>query len=217
MDATLDGILDQLRALGVLDDTIVVVTADHGEEFFEHGRKGHKQALFDESILVPLIIRYPGRVPAGTVVGEQVRLMDVARTILALADVDPPPGFGGAADGYQARDLGAWMAATPATRPPALPAFADLVGDAPVPLAAIRTAERKLISERHPGGRDALFDLAHDPGEQHDLIANDPPVVSALRADLADWRHAWSADQLSTAVALSDAHRERLRALGYMQ
>ncbi|MFN8644347.1 MAG: sulfatase, partial [Candidatus Binatia bacterium] len=207
VDDTLASILAELRRRGILDRTIVVVTADHGEEFFEHGRKGHKQALYDESLLVPLIIRYPRRVAAGTVVNEQVRLMDVGSTILALAGVAPPAGFGGEAGGYRARDLTPWLAAAPASRPPALPAFADLVGDAPVPLAAIRTPERKLIAERSAQPHDALFDLVRDPGEHENVIASEPKAEPALRAELSDWRHAWSTDQLSTEVALSDAHR----------
>jgi arylsulfatase A-like enzyme len=64
-DLYLGKVVDQLRALGVLDHTIVVVTADHGDEFFEHGRKGHKKALYDESILVPLVIRFPEKVRRG--------------------------------------------------------------------------------------------------------------------------------------------------------
>jgi arylsulfatase A-like enzyme len=217
VDATLARILDQLRGRGILDRTVVVVTADHGEEFFEHGRKGHKQALYDESILVPLVVRYPPRVPAATVVGEQVRLMDVPATILALAEVAAPATFAGRADGptAAARDLTPWMTAAPGARPPALAAFADLVGDAPVPLAAVRTAERKLIRERRAGGRDALYDLTTDAGEQSPLRA--APDSAALGAELSEWRQAWSSDRLATALALSDAQRERLRALGYLR
>ncbi|HSP96095.1 MAG TPA: sulfatase [Candidatus Dormibacteraeota bacterium] len=211
-------LLDQLRALGVLDQTIVVVTADHGDEFFEHGRKGHKQALYDESILVPLIIRYPSRVPPAHVVPEQVRLMDVAPTIVALAGLPPQADFGTAdVGGYAARDLTPWLTAPAGAAPPALVAYSDLVGDAPVPVASIRTPQLKLIQEQGRARNEELYDLATDPGEHHNLL---PGVVAAapeLRQELADWRTAWAGHQLAEAVALSEAHKERLRALGYLK
>ena len=52
-------LIERLEEHGLLDETIVVVTADHGEEFFEHGRFGHRKELYDESVRVPLVVRYP--------------------------------------------------------------------------------------------------------------------------------------------------------------
>ncbi len=212
-------VLERLRALGILDQTIVVITADHGDEFLEHGRKGHKQALYDESILVPLIIRYPGKVPAGRVVTEQVRLMDVGPTIIALAGLQRPPDFGapGAAGPYAARDLGPWITAPPDRRPPPLPAFSDLVGDAPVPVASIRTAQLKLIQEQRGGGREELYALTSDPGERTNLLPGAAPASTPLRQELADWRTTWSDRHLAAAAVFDEEHRERLRALGYIK
>ena len=211
-------VLERLRALGILDQTIVVVTADHGDEFLEHGRKGHKQALYDESILVPLIIRYPGTVPAGRVVNEQVRLMDVGPTILTLAGLPRPADFGAAGTGpYAARDLGPWVTAPPDRRPPPLPAFSDLVGDAPVPLASIRTPDLKLIQEQGAGGREELYALASDPGERTNLLPGAAPAVVPLQQELSDWRTTWSDRHLAAAATLDEEHRERLRALGYLK
>lgn len=212
-------VLDRLRRLGILDQTIVVVTADHGDEFLEHGRKGHKKALYDESILVPLIIRYPRTVPAGRVITEQVRLMDIGPTILALAGLPAPPDFG--ADGvtgpYAARDLGPWITAPPDRRPPPLPAFSDLVGDAPVPLASMRTAQFKLIQEQSGERREELYALPSDPGEHTNLLPDAPAAVVPLREELAEWRTTWSDRQLAGPAALDEEHQERLRALGYVK
>jgi arylsulfatase A-like enzyme len=85
-------IIDELRRAGLLDTTVVAITSDHGTEFFEHGAKGHRQALFDESIRAPLMIRYPASLPAGLRVGPQTRLIDVGATLLELAGV--PVGEG---------------------------------------------------------------------------------------------------------------------------
>jgi arylsulfatase A-like enzyme len=218
-DDYVDIILDQLRSRGVLDDTLVVVTADHGDEFFEHGRKGHKQALYDESILVPLMMRYPARIPAGRVVDEQVRLMDVAPTILGLAGVPPPAAFGdqAAAGDLAGRDLRAWINAAPGAAPPPLAAYSDLVGDAPVPIAALRTPQYKLIQEESGPRREELYALGADPGERTNLLASDPAAAPPLRRALSDWRQAWAGDDLSEHVVLSPEHQERLRALGYRE
>ncbi|HXQ24054.1 MAG TPA: sulfatase [Candidatus Acidoferrales bacterium] len=217
-DLYLGYVLDRLKALGILDNTVVAVTADHGDEFFEHGRKGHKKALYDESILVPLVIRFPGKIPAGKVVDPQVRLLDVAPTILALAGVPKPPEFGSAvaAPRNAPRDLTAWIIDDPATLP-SLTAFSDLVGDAPVPIAAVRTQAFKFIQERRDGGKEELYNLATDPGEHANLVGVDRYADTPLRQDLANWHDACLGHSYAEKVALSEAHKERLRALGYVQ
>ncbi len=83
-------ILDALRKMGKLDNTIVAITADHGTEFFEHGWKGHRTTLFDEVLHIPLIIRWPGKLPAGRRVAHQTRMVDLGPTLLELAGLAPP-------------------------------------------------------------------------------------------------------------------------------
>ncbi len=92
-------LVDQLDRLGIADRTIVVVTSDHGEEFGEHERiriyDAHCNNLWDPVLLVPLIIRAPGRIPPGKVVPDQVRVIDVAPTILDLVGLQIPPAMEG--------------------------------------------------------------------------------------------------------------------------
>jgi arylsulfatase A-like enzyme len=216
-DQYLGLILARLHIAGVLDDTIVVVTADHGDEFFEHGRKGHKQALYDESVRVPLIIRFPPRVAAGRIVDEQVRLIDIPTTIIGLAGLPPQPGFGAAVpdESYAAQDLTPWIAADRAVALPVLPALGHLIGDAPVPVASIRTAREKLIVELGGGRREELYDLVRDPGEQADLIDRTPATANRLRRVLMASGEAERGDRLAEAAPLSAEHIERLRQLGY--
>jgi arylsulfatase A-like enzyme len=219
-DLYLGHLLDRLRAMGVLDDTVVVVTADHGDEFFEHGNKSHSKALYDETTLVPLVVRFPPRVPAGKVVDGQVRLMDVAPTILSLAGVSRPPDFGASAFGasYAAADLTPWITAPAGADPPALIAFTDLrTTYAPQPLAAVRTTSSKFIRGLRDQQSEELYDLAADPGEQVNLLRRDPSLATPLRQQLARWRDGWNGTRpLAEKVELSEEHEERLRALGYM-
>jgi len=79
-----------LEAAGVLDETVIAITADHGTGFFEHGLKGHRNSLFDELIRVPLVIRYPARIAPGARVTAQTRAIDIGPTLLELAGLPAP-------------------------------------------------------------------------------------------------------------------------------
>ena len=102
LDAQLGALVEALRSRGVLDRTVLIVTADHGEQFGEHGSFGHGLSLFDEEARVPLLIRAPGLAPAGRVVAEDVGLRDLAATALHLSAAAPRP-VAGPALGRRAR------------------------------------------------------------------------------------------------------------------
>jgi arylsulfatase A-like enzyme len=89
-DTFLGKLRDLLARDGRLEDTILAVTADHGTEFFEHGHKAHRQTLFDEVIRVPLVLRFPRRLPRSLAIAAQTRSIDVGPTLLDLAGLSPP-------------------------------------------------------------------------------------------------------------------------------
>jgi arylsulfatase A-like enzyme len=160
MDAGFGQLIEYLARHGLYDDTAVVFTADHGEEFGEHGRVGwHSHTLYDELLRVPLI-KYPHSAHGGETVTRQVRSIDIAPTILALLGRRAPDAFLGS-------DL------TPLVlrrEEPARPAVSNLDGGG---VPAIRTLRWKLIG-RH------LFDLATDPGETRDVSGDFPDVAAYL-------------------------------------
>src|SRR5262249_25898787 len=86
LDHALSGFFDWLAQQSLLDDTVVVLTADHGEGFYEHGLLEHG-LLYDENLHVPLLVVFPPRVPAGVVVRRQVGSVDITPTILDLAGI----------------------------------------------------------------------------------------------------------------------------------
>jgi arylsulfatase A-like enzyme len=86
-DDVLKDILDDLEGRGMLENTLVVVTSDHGEEFFEHGMKGHNKTLFDEVLMVPMIVVWPGEIDPGRVLPDQVQIIDLLPTFAAAAQV----------------------------------------------------------------------------------------------------------------------------------
>ena len=229
-DDHLARLVAKLRTLGVLDDTIVVVTSDHGEEFFEHGAKGHAKTLYDEVLRVPLVVRYPRRVAPAQRVTQQVRLMDVAPTILGLAGVTAPEGFGASdvAPEHRFADVSPYLAG-PASPPfPGLPAFSSnlwLSGKQ----HAVRTADAKLIRYepalplRPPlpsrVGTE-VFDLALDPGERTNLFSTEtaPLFLATLDPLLASWRSDTGRQtKLALARKPDPQAAARLRALGYLQ
>ncbi len=214
-DDVLRGIFGDLEARGMLADAVVVVTADHGEEFFEHGKKGHNKSLYDEVLRVPLIVRMPGLAPerAGSVIDTQVQIIDLMPTLARCAGWERPLAV-------QGRDLG--PAITRGSTLPERDALTELLIDRGE-LRALRDPSRKVIEPR----RDApavLFDLALDPGERDPIHANsrerqDERERAQSELALAIARTLAFRDALDRAAdefEVSDDMAEQLRALGYL-
>jgi arylsulfatase A-like enzyme len=184
-------ILGEIDALNLRDSTIVMLLADHGEEFFEHGRKGHRQTLYDEVIRIPLIIRWPGHVPAGKRYAHQARMIDVMPTLLELGG---PPVH----DALAISEL-----------------FS--VGRE---LRTYRRPTRKLIYDVSTR-RSQVFDLVTDPGERSPVDNVTLAWVSELIEDmrraqtwLDEWRDRFPVERATP--VLTDNVRRQLESLGYI-
>jgi hypothetical protein len=164
-DAAIGHLLDVLAARGLAERTAVVLTADHGEEFWDHGGLEHGRTLFEEVIRVPLVVAPPGDAPPA-VRREQTSVEDVAPTLLGLLG-QPRAGFRGA-------DL---MAGPAPERALALGGM--LFGQE---WNGIRTPEFKYM--RSEAGEERLYDLGEDPREQVNAVAAKPEAVAAARARL---------------------------------
>jgi arylsulfatase A-like enzyme len=167
-DTFLARIRERLEQAGILDDTLIVVTSDHGTEFFEHGWKGHRTTLYDEVLHVPLVVRYPARVPAGVRVAAQSRSVDVAPTILDLCSVAPFADVSGTTLAAFFRD--AAIRSGPGAR-----AISELdsVGRS---LLSVRGTDWKVIGDRLRA-TTRTYDLRADPGEQSPIPDPDSPLV----------------------------------------
>lgn len=203
--AYVDGAVGQvLDALGpALDHTVVVVTSDHGESFTEHGYLfDHGDNLYDPSLRVPLIVRYPGVAAAGTRVPCQVGGVDLVPTVLALT---------GAEDGLprDGRSLVDALGGAPCTSQPvyASTVAGRMVAEPPVAHAR-RTPDDKIIfhSDRAP----EYFDLRADPGESQSL------ENGASRDALDGLVHALQSGGTILGAAQDSQTTEMLRALGYL-
>jgi arylsulfatase A-like enzyme len=210
LDARLRRLFTRMRARGLLDHAIVVVTADHGEEFGEHGGFQHGRALYEESVRVPLIMTGPG-LPAGRVVRDEVSLVDVTPTVLALLGLPPEPRFEGRSllsrlDDDEPADVLLEL-------PPTGSAL-DLRRHS----AALLNVGMKVLATCSPQEGSEAFDLRTDPAEEHPDPAAIAQDAAALRARLAQRQQALAtrAGTAETGV-LDAATRERLRTLGYAE
>ncbi len=198
VDRRIGEVLDLLRSLGLLDRTVVAVVGDHGENIGDHGLMDHKMSVHATLLRVPLLLRYPPRVRAGARVEEPVQTHDLFPTLLGLAGAGPPRGTvieavplpGTGVDGR--------------VRGPHDPMIGEVAGPPVDFLQSMREAfpgadltrfDRTQVALRRDGwtiqwgsdGRHALFHVETDPGETHDLAADDPDRVRVLAAEVEAW------------------------------
>ncbi len=203
-DEQIGQLLTYLRRLDWLDSTLVIVTADHGEAFGEHGQFSHRFELYDELLRVPLIMRLPTRLPAGQVVTAQVRLLDLLPTILDLLNVDEGPF-----EGASLLPLVEGQEETPRT---AISETQPETG-----LYAIRQAGWKLILNVHTGAVE-LYNLRQDPREATNCASTVPLMASKLEAQLRSHLQRTEASFPSQAeIEVDHLTLDRLRALGYVE
>jgi len=209
LDGRLSRIFDGLGSRGLLDHAIVVFTADHGEEFREHGGLQHGNTLYQESVRIPLFVVGAG-VPAGRVVTDRVSLLDVAPTVLDLAGLPPEPRFEGQSltshfAGARAADIVLQLLPT-----------GEKVDVRRHAAALVHENAKLLVPPKDSDRGPELYDLATDPHETHThppSLAAQAPTLESLLAT----RDATLATRAGTAErgTLSEAERARLRALGY--
>ena len=209
-DQRLGELRELLEASGVLENTVVFVTSDHGEALREHGHIGHMVQLYEPSVRIPLIVRFPaGLGPAGERVGSFAGLTDLTATIADVFGVLE----GTAADReFQGTSL--------------LPSIYGARTDTTVhfqsygerPRYAMRDERYKLIFDSS-NGREELYDLRSDPGETEN-VAEGQPVLAALHRQRL---HRWILEQRvgqsapSQQAKISEEQMENLRALGYVK
>jgi arylsulfatase A-like enzyme len=199
-DDVLATLLRALEGRGVLEDTIIVVMADHGEEFLEHGNLTHGDHLYEETVRIPLVIVGPG-VPPGRR-PDMAQGVDLLPTIASILGTPVPAGLPG-------RDLLSTHVGVDVVSE-----IAGGFGDASQGnTVALRTARWKLI--RSPDGNETeLYDLENDPGE-HTNVAATSVETAALVARLDRW--AASAPPPPHTSASDPTLRAKLRQLGYVE
>jgi arylsulfatase A-like enzyme len=205
-DDQLGRVIDHLRGRGLDRSTLVVVTADHGEEFLDHGSWIHGRTLYEEIIRVPLVVAGPGVAPRRE--AAQASLLDVAPTILAWARLPAPARFQGRSllQPYGPRE-----------------AFGDkghAKGGARKVFLRGGQAGLKLILSLDPEqdrvNGEEWFDLAAEPSERRPARPAAAEADALRRRALSRWREARALGDSGPAVGLTPEQMERLEALGYI-
>jgi len=236
MDADLAVLVQWLKDSGQYDDTLIIVTSDHGEEFLEHGGWWHGTTLYQEQIHVPLIVKLPDQEHAGTRVPWVVRHIDIAPTIADVATVEPSDQWQGST--LFGEDFAEFSS------PDAVTQVDDETGEevsVPVEKEDPRTYDRTVFAqEDFEGNRVAaviqggwkyiesndgprglppgeLFDLTFDSGEQKNLLASETDTAGALIKALEIERSVANGTMVFGEEAeIDEATMNRLKALGYM-
>ena len=177
-------ILDRLDRLGLTDNTLVIFVSDHGEMLGAHGLRG-KFNFFEESVRVPLILKYPGKIAPGQRFDYPVSTLNIFPTVLDYAGIQGVPS-----DGYSLRDI------MEGGRPRYDFAVSEWDwSNSRVPSIMIRTHDWKLMTTHREGGEnvDVLIDLKNDPHEMNNLLGSNPDrfkyeeVVEELRDKLTGY------------------------------
>jgi arylsulfatase A-like enzyme len=224
-----DDALTRVRRLladaGQLDRSVLVLAADHGETFGEHGVHGHARNVLTPVTWVPLVLRFPFEVEPPLRVKTQVRNLDLAPTLLELAGVPVPPSF----EGHSLVSL-----LRGADSEPDLPTFAGL-GVPLFPDASVQTAvsdggwtyarnasapkdDPKAYEARAVApGAELLFDRRVDPGENVNLVAREREQAARMRALLDAHLASGPAQVVERGVRIDPEIADRLRAMGYLR
>lgn len=215
-------LMAQLESLGLDDNTLVILTADHGEEFMEHGWIGHTRFLYDSLLHVPLVFSLPGKLEPRTV-AEPVSLNDLMPTLLTLTSRSEGETKG---DG---RSLHHFL--TGAEGAGEHPLFSEvsflappkergtIIAEKEAFMAAVTSGDWKLIHDLDQQVW-SLFDRSSDPGEMDDLFHENHPRVHQLQPLLMEWEkgkvETWGRN-FEGIKQMSEEDRKRLRSLGYVR
>lgn len=222
-DREIGRLIEGFRERGVYDDMLLVVTSDHGESFFEHGKRGHGQTMYQSLLHVPLMIKLPGMQPGdGMRVDRPVSLADLAPTVLDVAGIERPRDMEG-------RSL--LPLVLDGDRDPALDyVYSELYLIERYIITSIRHGDYKLIANYHRDGEGEyqtteleLYNLAEDPDEQDDLAGDDAhrEKLNRLVAALMQWEEAVAQRSPGASTGSLEDMRpetlEALRGLGYIE
>jgi len=227
IDTHLGRLLKALKDLGWSESTLIILTADHGEEFGDHGGTKHKETLYEEVLRVPLIVRWPGFIVPGRRIGTPVTLLDILPTALEATGQKVPERLQGISllPFLSRPDAGA-----PSAVPPARELFAELgpLGlewEMPFHRKAISRGDQKLVVTyaKEGGVTKELYDLSADPREGCNVYAERraEPRIRRMEERLDQFIREGvtyrAANASEEGFEASEELLEQLRSLGYIQ
>lgn len=212
-DKQIGRVIDYLAAQNTLNkNTLIIFTADHGEEFMRHGWIGHTRTLYDELIHVPLIYYLPGKLPARAV-SDPVTTMDTLPTLLSLSK------------NFKSEIQYDGISLAAALRGESLPKDRDVFSEVDFKSSNVDTNHIAVVSGTHKLILDKkvrsfeLFDLLADPEEKHDLFQSAPQIAQALMPKLLGFEDRVQShlkNEPAESIERTPAEIEQLKSLGYL-
>jgi arylsulfatase A-like enzyme len=252
-DYCIGKIVNHLKSLGIYDDTLFILAADHGDAFYEHGTYAHGHAPYEELIHVPLVFKFPGGRYAGQRVADLVELIDIFQTVMAVVGLSPGVAGSTFVQGYnllpllegnsdqvrehvfsdtQSLEIGNRYRSVRGQRWKYIQLQRPKRDSRTLIGTVQHVIKRHMISNimRNPrhflrhylgSSNEYLFDLEADPGEQRNLAAERPDLVTQFRQILERWQQ--QNDEVAQQVGSfpysyeeSESLRRHLEKLGYM-
>ncbi len=210
VDSVLGELFQNLKDEGLYDRTLIIVTSDHGEEFYDHGGWGHGQSLYNVLLHVPLLMRYPPLFSAGVRTPIVSRHVDLLPTILDFSAIPAPDSIEGKSLIPQIKNPGS------GTDP--RPVYSEVLHGKDYARALQRDNDK--VMEVHDRSKEAqlFFDLAQDPGEKNPLKREEHPKGAELKKLLSFFQQkAQEKAMKGQSVEIDKETKERLKALGYLQ
>lgn len=210
LDHRIGELVQFIESNGILDESVLVITSDHGDSLGEHNHLGHRLSLYEPLVRVPLIIRYPRCFQPGERIAQQVSLIDLYPTFLELAGADT--GQEAAQNDFHSLVTSTQDKARPFT-----------IAENTAPKSLNSVVSRMLRTERYKyiwqsDGQHELYDLVHDPAELNNLVTIKPDVTREMATQLEQWERSHEGyDIVSGKAEYDDTLVEHLRALGYVE
>jgi len=215
VDSVMGKFFQQLKASGLYDNSLVALTADHGESLGAHGEDTHGIFVYDETIHVPLLIKLPHGSTTGARIDDRVELADIVPTVLGSLGIPVPEKVQGQSLlGFVDPHSSAGEAAAKAWQDRGAYSQADYghISFAWSAEQSLRTGKYLFIHAPHP----ELYDDGADPEAQHNLVLSSPAVADTLSAKLKDFQQATTNTQETPKARMDEAKIKKLAVLGYM-
>lgn len=206
LDKCISSLWDTLGQLNLQDNTVLIITADYGDEHYEHGQLFHGGNLYEEVIKVPLIIYYPNKLPKGQRISELVAHIDIIPTILDILDLSPEKNIKGLS-----------LLPLILNRDQLLPRdFVLSQSNEKVAVLSRRWKYIATLNEKGNIGATEIYDLLKDPGEKKNLASSALNIKAAMHKQLEHYLQQRNRSKLDLDKILPQL-KKQLKALGYIQ
>lgn len=208
-DYIIGELLEKLHQLGLIEETLIILTSDHGEGLGNHNEKTHGIFIYDSTLRVPLIFYSPKILPKGRIVSYQVGIIDIMPTVLDLMGFEKYPDVQG-----KSFKSAIFKDKSSLDKFVYIESVAAMLDRNWAPLQGIRMQEWKYIDAPLP----ELYDLKNDPEEENNIIGSNPRIAKRLRMELQKAIKSYSSPRSSYVfkTEIDEETREKLMSLGYI-